>query len=57
MLSGPEDTVETLVADDRSLREIEQYIDELPFDEDRRSALWLLAWTHRTYPVADSHRY
>lgn len=40
--------MESLIARDLPFNEIEEHIDELPFDEERRSALWLLAWVYRT---------
>jgi hypothetical protein len=42
--------VQALVADDVSLGEIEQYVAELPLDDEHKSALWLLAWSHTTRP-------
>ena len=40
--------VQARVADDVSLGEIEQYVAELPLDDEHKSALWLLAWSHTT---------
>jgi hypothetical protein len=40
--------VQALVAEDVSLGEIEEYVDELPLDDEHKSALWLLAWSHTT---------
>jgi hypothetical protein len=40
-----------LVAERVPLDEIERYINELPLDDEHRSALWLLAWAYATNPA------
>src|ERR1700752_4987007 len=49
-LVNAELAVQALVAEDVSLGEIEEYVAELPLDDEHKSALWLLAWSHTTRP-------
>jgi hypothetical protein len=47
-LSDPRHDVEAMVGQGVPFDELEDYIDTLPLDDERRSALWLLAWTITT---------
>ncbi len=47
-LDSAEHAVQALVAEDVSLGEIEEYVEELPLDHEHKSALWLLAWSQAT---------
>lgn len=44
--------VEALVAARRSMAEIEGFVDGLPLDREDKSALWLVAWSRQTMPLA-----
>jgi hypothetical protein len=48
--SDPQDEVQAMTRRGVRIEVIEDYIETLPLDRERRSALWLLAWTQVTHP-------
>jgi hypothetical protein len=44
----PRHEVEAMVVEGVPFDELEDYIETLPLDTERQSALWLLAWTFTT---------
>ncbi|HWE14305.1 MAG TPA: hypothetical protein VG365_12365 [Solirubrobacteraceae bacterium] len=47
----PETEVKAMIAGGIRIDQVEDYIDKLAMDDDRRSALWLLAWAQATNPA------
>ena len=49
--SDPESEVKAMIAGGIRIDQVEDYIEKLALDDERRSALWLLAWAQATNPA------
>ena len=42
-----QETIEQMLADGRTLAEVEEYIERCALDEMEKAGLWMLAWAHQ----------